>query len=257
MGIAYIDGAGGGGVHSTDVTAKAEDILEGKYDITTDSDDEVVQGTMPDRGTVNHTLPVNGSFTIQKGYHSGSGKVTQNVSTKAAATYGAKTTDQTIAANQYLTGAQVFKAVSQSNLSAANVKNGVTVTVSSNGANLYSVVGTYSGTKQAINATAFRGFGLSSADYVPSEEASFTMPQNGVVYYGGISAFYGGNGAGTVEIYKNGTLVDNRNSGDGYIVRASMINKSFAASRNDVITVKATASSGSATLCFIQAVCIY
>lgn len=36
-----------------------------------------------------------------------------------------------------------------------------------------------------------------------------------------------------------------------------MINQSFSAAQGDVIKVKATADSGTMTLCFIQAVCVY
>lgn len=82
------------------------------------------------------------------------------------------------------------------------------------------------------------------------------MPLAGTVYYGGVSAF-GNSGTGTVEIYKNGTLMDSRNSGEGYNVRGTMVNKSFSAAQGDVIMVKATADSGTTTLCMIQAVCIY
>lgn len=257
MANCIIMGGGGGGTLSSDVTATKANVLAGTKTVTSDSNNEVVDGTMVNRGTVNQTIGINGSYTIPQGYHSGSGKVSQSVATKAAATYRASTSDQTIAANQWLSGAQTIKAVTQSGLAAGNIKNGVTVTVSSNGANLYSVTGNCTGTKTAISATAYRGFGLSSRDFYPSEEASFTMPQNGVVYYGGVSAFYGATGTGTVEIYKNGVLIDNRNGADGYAIRTTMVNKSFAASRNDVITVKATATAGNSVLCMIQAVCIY
>ena len=142
MGLAYIEGAGGGGVRSSDVTASAADILSGKTDLTAQSDDEVVQGTMPNNGTVNHSLPINGSFTIAQGYHSGSGKVTQSITTKAAATYYATTSDQTIAAGQYLSGAQTIKKLTQTNLSGGNIKPGVTVKVNNGNADVFSVTGT-------------------------------------------------------------------------------------------------------------------
>lgn len=142
MGLAYIEGAGGGGVRSSDVTASAADILSGKYDLTAQSDDEVVPGTMPNNGTVNHSLPINGSFTIAQGYHSGSGKVTQNITTKAAATYYATTSDQTISSGQYLSGAQTIKKLTQTNLTGANIKPGVTISVNNGNANVWSVAGT-------------------------------------------------------------------------------------------------------------------
>ena len=47
MADAILIQGGSGGIDSSDVTAAKADILEGKSTITSDSDDEVVQGTMP------------------------------------------------------------------------------------------------------------------------------------------------------------------------------------------------------------------
>lgn len=82
-------------------------------------------GNMPNRGAVNQTLGINGSYTIPAGYHNGSGKVTQKLTTKAAATYTPGTANQVIAANQYLSGAQTIKG--DGNLVAANIVKGKTI----------------------------------------------------------------------------------------------------------------------------------
>ena len=82
-------------------------------------------GTMPNRGAVNQSLAINGSYTIPAGYHNGSGKVTQNVPTKGAQTYTPGTANQTIAAGQYLTGAQTIKG--DPNLKPENIKKGVSI----------------------------------------------------------------------------------------------------------------------------------
>lgn len=145
MGLAYIEGGGGGGISSSDVTALKANILEGTYDIAADSADEVVQGTMPNRGAVSQSLPINGTYMIPEGYHNGSGKVTQSIATKAAATYYPTTSDQIIAANQYLTGTQTIKAVTQQNLIASNIKKGVTVYVKNGSGNIFAVTGTWEG----------------------------------------------------------------------------------------------------------------
>ena len=56
------------------VTAAAIDVLTGKVLVT--SDGKVTTGTMPNNGAVNETLTAEKlSYTIPKGYHSGSGKV--------------------------------------------------------------------------------------------------------------------------------------------------------------------------------------
>lgn len=73
--------------------------------------------------------------------------LTASVTTQAAQTIHPSTSDQTIAASRYLTGAQTIKAVTTSNLTAANIKNGVTVTVgdSTDADCVASVTGTYDG----------------------------------------------------------------------------------------------------------------
>ena len=87
------------------------------------------------------------------------------VTTKAATTFHPSTSDQSIASGTYTTGAQTIKAVTTSNLTAANIKNGVTVTVgdADDADRVLSVTGTYEGggggevnigTKTVTNADA-------------------------------------------------------------------------------------------------------
>ena len=59
-----------------DVSFSASDLLTGKT--ANDSNGEKVNGTMPNKGAVTATLNCGGSYTIPKGYHNGSGKVTAN-----------------------------------------------------------------------------------------------------------------------------------------------------------------------------------
>lgn len=68
-------------------------------------------GTMIDNGAINKALAINDSYTIPAGYHNGSGKVTQSITTKAAATYTPGDSVQTIAAGQYLSGVQTISSV--------------------------------------------------------------------------------------------------------------------------------------------------
>ena len=65
----------------TSVTAAAGDVLTGKVFVLADG--TVTAGTMPNIGAVNKTLDVTTvSYTIPKGSHSGSGKVTITLETK-------------------------------------------------------------------------------------------------------------------------------------------------------------------------------
>ena len=65
----------------------------------------------------NKTAYVNGS------------KITGNIQSKAAATYTPSGSAQSIASGQYLSGAQTIEAVVCSNLTAANIAQGVTVKI--------------------------------------------------------------------------------------------------------------------------------
>ena len=99
------------------------DVLSGKT-FSNDSGTGKV-GTMPNRGAVNQSLGINGSFTIPQGYHNGAGQVTQSIATKGAATITPSTVNQVIAAGQYLAGAQTI--AGSANLLAANIKEGVNI----------------------------------------------------------------------------------------------------------------------------------
>ena len=181
MGLAYIEGAGGGGVRSSDVTATAADILVGKYDLTSQSDDEVVQGTMPDNGAVSHSLAINGSYTIPAGYHNGSGTVTQNITTKAAANYYATTSDQTIAAGQYLSGNQVIKKLTQSGLSGANIKPGVTIKINNGNTDVWSVAGTMASKAAATYYAGTSNQTINAGQYLLGAQTISKLTQSGLV----------------------------------------------------------------------------
>lgn len=147
----------------TSADAAAGHILSGK---TAWVNGSKVTGNMANRGAVSQALNAGGSYTIPAGYHSGAGKVTANslasqtsanaaaghiLSGKTAWVNGAKVTGniaslaaQTVApgasaktvscSGKYMTGNITVSAVS--NLTAANIKKGVTVG---------GVVGTYEG----------------------------------------------------------------------------------------------------------------
>ena len=85
--------------------------------------------------TLTLTKTVSVTPTVSAGYVSAgtagnaSISLTASVTTKAAATYHPSTTAQSIAASQYLTGAQTIAAVTTTNLTASNILNGVTIKV--------------------------------------------------------------------------------------------------------------------------------
>lgn len=76
-----------------------------------------------------------------------SGSNTQQLTTQAAQTIYPSSSDQSISSGKYLTGAQTIKAVTTTNLTADNIKSGVTVQVgdSADSDRVLSVTGMYSG----------------------------------------------------------------------------------------------------------------
>lgn len=110
------------------ILAKAEgnatdaDVLAGK--IYSNGDDIGRVGTIPINGALNETLPINGTYTIPSGYTTG-GTVTQSITTKATQTYTPSTVNQTISANQYLTGIQTI--LGDANLISSNIISGKSI----------------------------------------------------------------------------------------------------------------------------------
>lgn len=68
--------SGGGGTGSDECTATKEQVLDGYTAVTKDSDDEAAGGSMTNRGAINASVGVGGTYTVEKGFHNGSGKVT-------------------------------------------------------------------------------------------------------------------------------------------------------------------------------------
>lgn len=113
--------------------------------------------------------------------------------------------------------------------------------------------------KAEVSAMAARGFGVASSDWTTSDEKTFTMPRDGKVYYGGMSACYNASGTVVCEITKNGSVIDSRNidSNNRYNWRGTMWNRLFAAKKGDVIKVRAACTSGTHAISGIQAVIVY
>lgn len=128
--------------------------------------------------TVSNTPQVSAGYVSSGTAGNSSVSLTANVTTKAAATIYPSASDQSIASGTYLTGAQTIKGVTYSNLTADNIKNGVTVTIgdSADADRIASVTGTYSGggggsltvaTKTLTNTATTRTLSFSSLSGEP------------------------------------------------------------------------------------------
>ncbi len=123
MGTIWMPG-GSGGADTFLVTATAEDVLAPK--VIVGPDGEPIDGTMVNNGAVSHSLPINGTYPIPKGYHDGNGKVSQSIPVQGGSTTTPGTVAKTIvAANRYVNGNIV--SCWKSNLIPANIKKGVPI----------------------------------------------------------------------------------------------------------------------------------
>lgn len=95
--------------------------------------------------SVSNTPQVSAGYISSGTAGNSSVSLTASVTTKGATNHYATTSDQTIASGTYLTGTQTIKALSQTNLTADNIKNGTTITINNGNANVWSVLGTYTG----------------------------------------------------------------------------------------------------------------
>lgn len=149
--------------------------------------------------TLTKTVSVTPSVTTAGYISSGTAgnssvSLTASVTTQAATTWRASTSSQTIAAGTYLTGAQTIAAVSQTNLSAANIKAGTTISVSNGSSNIWSVAGTYtsdataaasdilSGETAYVNGSKITGSLSLTTIYTGSSAPSSSTGSNGDIY---------------------------------------------------------------------------
>jgi len=95
--------------------------------------------------TISNTPQVSAGYVASGTAGNSSVSLTASVTTKSASTIYPSTSDQTISSGTYLTGTQTIHGVSQTNLSAENIKSGTTISISNGNGNIWSVLGTYTG----------------------------------------------------------------------------------------------------------------
>lgn len=212
---------------SAEGDAVAANVLAGK--IFSNDVDTGLTGTMPNNGTVTQSLPINGTYTIPAGYHSGSGSVTQSIATKAATTYSPSTSAQSIAAGQYLSGAQTIAAITGTAGTGAVLSGytfnsaagiGLTGTMSNNGTVAPGALG--AGGSYTIPAGYHNGSGVVSAATLASQtSATATAAQ----ILSGQTAWVGGSRL-TGTMANNGAVTPLLGAGGIYTIPAGYHNGS-------------------------------
>ena len=111
----------------------------------------------------------------------------QPTSTVGTTTYRASTSNQTIASGTYHSAAATIAAVSQTNLTAANIKSGTTVTISNGQSNLWSVTGTYGGGGDSKNVQVLQSTSRTNSSSLTKVLGDLTVSKTGTydVYWSG------------------------------------------------------------------------
>lgn len=158
---------------SAEGNAIASNVLAGKT--FSNDDDSGIIGTMTNRGAINSTLPINGTYTIPSGYHDGNGTVTQSIPTKSAQTYTPGTVNQTISSGQYLNGNQII--LGDADLIPANIKSGKNIFgVVGDSSVVDTSAGTITSAAQILNGYKAYSDGMIYTGTMPTKSAQTYTP---------------------------------------------------------------------------------
>ena len=161
---------------------------------------------------IEKTITANGTYDAEDDDADGYSSVTVNVPTGTptiqSLTVNPSTTQQTFNAS----GVDGYKpvtvaAVSQTNLTADNIKNGTTVTISNGTSNIYSVTGTYSGSGSSKNTQVVQSTTRTNASTLTAIGAELTVSKTGTydIYYSCFRTNTSASYTWATRLYINGT----------------------------------------------------
>lgn len=244
MGKIWIPGGGAGAAGSDDCTAGKAQVLAGYRAITSDSDDEAVEGTLTLAG-MTADMNAQAAHLLAGEKACVKGQTIVGTMANVQARDPAKSTVLS-GGNLYMRmtkGAHINNATSgypevYAGQQAVANAIGLTAAKLRRGQSAAGIAGTGVQNVKSFGQNVAYGFG---AGYVAGGyDESFTVPARGVCYYSGFAASYGSTNGVVCEIYKNGVLMDSRNidSSNSYAWRGDMTNKSFAVAAGDVIRIR-------------------
>lgn len=165
--------------------------------------------------TLSKTVSVTPSVTTAGYVSSGTAgnssvSLTASVTTQAAQTIYPSASDQTITGSKYLTGTQTIKGVTTTNLTADNIKSGVTVQIgdSADSDRVASVTGTYTGGGgSSKNAQVVQSTTRTSASTLTAIGAELTVSKTGTydIYYSCFRTNTSASYTWATRLYINGT----------------------------------------------------
>ena len=174
---------------------------------------------------------------------------TTSLTTQAAQTIHPSASDQTIARYQYLTGAQTIKAVTMSNLTADNIKSGVTVEIgdSTDSDCVASVTGTYTG-GSSKNIQVYSGYASRTANSYGATNVTLTVAKAGTYKITWMA--WRGSSSGTMgtNLHIGSTAeATNHTTWTGTYGQCITLNNQNL-TKNQVLTLYATSGSNSRTI---------
>ena len=202
--------------------------------------------------TLTKTVSVTPSVTTAGYVSSGTAgdsavSLTASVTTQAAQTIHPSTSDQSIAASRYLTGAQTIKAVTMSNLTADNIKSGVTVKIgdSTDDDCVASVTGTYSGGGSSKAVYTYSGLVSRTANSYGATNAKVTVTKAGTYNISYVAVRGSSSGTMGTNLHIGSTEKGNNTTWNNgtYGQSVSYTNQSISA--NTAVTIYATSGSNS------------
>lgn len=180
--------------------------------------------------TITLTKNVTNTPVVTAGYVASGTAGTSSVSLSAtvtlqgATTYYPTTTDQTINGSRYLTGNQTIKGVTYANLTAANIKNGVTVTIgdSADADRILSVTGTYSGGGgESKNTQVVQGTTRTTSSTLTAIGAEMTVSKTGTydIYWSAFRSSTSSSYTFGTQLYIGGVAYGTQNTTWSYHVQ--------------------------------------